>query len=763
MSKKIIIFLFVIICANSWLQSTIIEIKQDGSGDFETIQTGIDTSANNDTILVFPGIYYENIDYLEKSITVASTYIISEEDSLISQTIIDGNQVTHCVEMRNCENSAVIGFTIRNGWAIVDYADDDVGGGVYVRNSNVQISRCIIKDNRAYRGGGLLVRDSEVFLSGNKILYNYATGGGGGIQTSNPTNGLIFDEECLNDIYCNYACQGSDLYLAGQDAVDIIVDTFTVAVPDNFYIVRVQQTPLSIQYGKIEPVNSDLYVSPEGEDTNSGLSAEEPLKTIAWAQTIIKSDSLNPHIIHLAEGIFSPSLNEQKFPMNVKNYVTIEGENKYTTILDAENQTPLIKHSATELNKNVTLKKFTFRNGKSFFFGASFFSLGSSYYKVFLEDIIVKDCDSNDIVSNEVFRSFDGSYTFKNVDILNTSSLRAMGIIPVFWENPSLHIDIYMENCRFVHNYPAGQPGEWGNGGAITISGHSSGEGEYNAVFNNVEIRDNYTNLVVGGYGSISGLWITDYFNATIINSSIGDNITHESSGGTVSISSNSNADFYNTILYNNWGRELSIGENCNVTMTNSLVQTGEGEIVLYDETSILEWLTPNLDTDPLWLNDGDYPFALNELSPCIDAGTPDTTGLSLPAYDLAGNPRIYGETIDIGAYEWHGMDVNEELIINNERIGLKNFPNPFGTKSNKAGTTISFSLKESGQAVVEIFNIKGQKVKTLMDAYTSPGKFNLNWSGKDETDQKVSSGTYFYRLTIDGEERAYEKMLLLR
>ena len=88
--KKIIFFLIFFL--PSLLSATIYEVKQDGTGDFITIQEGINASTDGDTVLVYPGIYYENIDYLEKSITVASLYLFSQQDSVIHNTILDGNQ-----------------------------------------------------------------------------------------------------------------------------------------------------------------------------------------------------------------------------------------------------------------------------------------------------------------------------------------------------------------------------------------------------------------------------------------------------------------------------------------------------------------------------------------------------------------------------------------------------------------------------------------------------------------------------------------------
>ena len=68
----------------SLLIATTWHIKQDGTGNFITIQEGINASVDTDTVLVYPGTYYENIDYLEKSLTVASLYMITPEDSLIN-------------------------------------------------------------------------------------------------------------------------------------------------------------------------------------------------------------------------------------------------------------------------------------------------------------------------------------------------------------------------------------------------------------------------------------------------------------------------------------------------------------------------------------------------------------------------------------------------------------------------------------------------------------------------------------------------------
>ena len=84
-------------------------------------------------------------------------------------------------------------------------------------------------------------------------------------------------------------------------------------------------------------------------------------------------------------------------------------------------------------------------------------------------------------------------------------------------------------------------------------------------------------------------------------------------------------------------------------------------------------------------------------------------------------------------------------------------YPNPFNPQVN-----ISFELEETSSIELHIYNVKGQLVKTLVDELYRPGKYILNWDGRDNNDTKVSSGVYYYRFTTD--DNAYNgKMLMLK
>jgi len=143
-------------------------VKLDGTGDYTSIQAAIDVSAHGDTVLVYPGTYYENINYSGKNITVASLELTTGNPAYRDSTFIDGNNNGSCVRVESNEDGAVIyGFTIQHGsgttWWLFG-ANTRQGGGIRIYNAvYVTISNCIIRDNQAYEGGGIWTASCSVF------------------------------------------------------------------------------------------------------------------------------------------------------------------------------------------------------------------------------------------------------------------------------------------------------------------------------------------------------------------------------------------------------------------------------------------------------------------------------------------------------------------------------------------------------------------------------------------------------------------------
>lgn len=85
------------------------------------------------------------------------------------------------------------------------------------------------------------------------------------------------------------------------------------------------------------------------------------------------------------------------------------------------------------------------------------------------------------------------------------------------------------------------------------------------------------------------------------------------------------------------------------------------------------------------------------------------------------------------------------------------NYPNPFN-----AQTTIPYALSEQTQVRLEIFNMMGQRVRTLVDEEQQPGSYLALWGGEDETDGELASGVYFYRLRAGALDQM-QRMTLLK
>jgi len=84
------------------------------------------------------------------------------------------------------------------------------------------------------------------------------------------------------------------------------------------------------------------------------------------------------------------------------------------------------------------------------------------------------------------------------------------------------------------------------------------------------------------------------------------------------------------------------------------------------------------------------------------------------------------------------------------------NYPNPFNPS-----TTIAFANSQSTDMKLEIFNLKGQRVRLLVDEQLPAGNHQAVWNGQDDAGRSVASGMYMYRLTGQGYSKTYKMMLL--
>jgi len=143
---------------------------------YPTIQAAIDAAKNGDVVVVLPGIYHENINFLGKSITVQSTD--PSNPDVVDATVIDGQDIDRSiVRFTNNETatSVLSGLTIKGGHKY----DAHVGGGIYVREASPTIRNNHISNQSAFfAGGGIYLVESRARIIDNTFTSNKSQSGG---------------------------------------------------------------------------------------------------------------------------------------------------------------------------------------------------------------------------------------------------------------------------------------------------------------------------------------------------------------------------------------------------------------------------------------------------------------------------------------------------------------------------------------------------------------------------------------------------------
>lgn len=225
MKKIAILTVYILLAVSAYGYADTIHVPADQP----TIQAGIDAAAAGDTVLVAPGTYVENIDFLGKAILVRSAdgpdvtvidggnpfnpilgsvaYFHSNEGA---DTILEGFKLTNglgtlwanpggILRVHGsgifCMNSSP---TIRNNVIFGNHAEY-AGGGIYCENSSMMILQNRIIRNSASGGGGISCRDSTPMVLYNMISENYSQGSGGGLAASSSSPVLIGNLFLSND------------------------------------------------------------------------------------------------------------------------------------------------------------------------------------------------------------------------------------------------------------------------------------------------------------------------------------------------------------------------------------------------------------------------------------------------------------------------------------------------------------------------------------------------------------------------------------
>lgn len=754
----------IFLLATQLILAQIIIVKQNGTGDYTLIQDAIDFVDEWDTIIVYPGIYYENIDFKGKSdIVLASTFIYNLADSSRYNTIIDGNQNGSCILLNSGEHDIEInGFTIRNGTGFIPYFPEDSlrsGGGLYIFEvEDISLRNCIINNNSANNsGGGMLVARSTVYFDGNIIKNNNSLFGGGILTFGSYL--LSFDTVNLNSIFMNFAGNGNDFKINHSapfgDTIVIKLDTATVMKPGKYFFRSNDEFGLptnmircEANYAYTDQYDSDLYVDPlNGSDTNSGLSHAEALQSLKMALVKIKSDSIDYNTIHAGEGVYSAIANNEIYPLQLKQYVNLLGNSQETSILDAEQKQSIAKMPDRE--SDFTMKNFKLINSKSKWgYGAMDLRGGN---KIVLDSLTFENnrtrITGTSIFMNDIDSVFITNCVFEDNFGMRDISCSIGARIPV-----DKHY--FINNCYFNNNQPNPEYAE--NQAHRSISLHGTYYFKnYSTVINTLvssclSINSSYLPSAVA-------IGLSENVEANIINCTFADNTEQGGiNGAAMGMSWDCKANVYNSVFWGNSPHQIYMADNveehkCDLSIYNSCVEDGIDGLNIMNEYHTVHYDYTNIDNDPNFLSMWGHPYQIADGSPCIDAGTlanlPDF--IELPETDLAGNPRIVGESIDMGAYEWNSTIVG----FNDMGFGpkgdnkLKASPNPFVW-----GTYLSLETDIKGWSNVrlEVYDNFGHFVRYLFIPGLPENKEVL-WYGDDKNGNSLPSGVYHIVL-LNGE-----------
>ena len=152
-------------------------------------------------------------------------------------------------------------------------------------------------------------------------------------------------------------------------------------------------------------------------------------------------------------------------------------------------------------------------------------------------------------------------------------------------------------------------------------------------------------------------------------------------------------------------------------------------------------------DNDPLTVQ---WPLPMDFTYSMSSAAYTHAMG-GLPVGDLNAFPGKKDEWIA------SGLGTDKSIITPNKFTLAQNFPNPFNPT-----TSISFALDRNAEVNLSIYNMLGQKVRTLAEGSKNAGTHTLQWNGLDDAGQNVSTGIYLYRLT-SGSKSITKKMAFMK
>jgi hypothetical protein len=312
--------------------------------------------------------------------------------------------------------------------------------------------------------------------------------------------------------------------------------------------------------------------------------------------------------------------------------------------------------------------------------------------------------------------------------------------------------DFMVSSCIFSHNTSS----RW-VGGPGFIS-HSQGS-VYNCVF--YANYTSYSDTARTAHGtSVGSQAEVEFFNCTFTDTSSSDGVG-------LTVQRGSRADLVNCIFWRCGNRPVSITTaadlGCTVNINYCNIENGRDSITVSDSLSVLNWGNGNMAEDPHFVDILTGDLHLENLSPCIGSGINsfilNDRWYTAPTRDVEGNPRPSPQDsdADMGAYEHElGAPVGTGLPrdgFTGDLLLFQNYPNPAS-----GSTTISYTLPVDCTVKLNLCNMLGQKVASLVTGNQPAGTYSAEWDLSAFPD-----GPYIYRLETGSGFALSQKLVLLK
>lgn len=196
--------------------------------------------------------------------------------------------------------------------------------------------------------------------------------------------------------------------------------------------------------------------------------------------------------------------------------------------------------------------------------------------------------------------------------------------------------------------------------------------------------------------------------------------------------------------------KEFTASANCNVAFK---AKSASAQYI--DEFQVAVSTTGTDVADFTVISEGNVtaPVEANEFS--YDLSAYDGQNIRVAIHCVSNDKFLF--YVDDFVVNGGSVDNNENSVNPVVTALGDNYPNPFNPE-----TTISFNMKNAGQVSLNVYNIKGQKVKALVNEVKEAGTHTVVWNGKDNSGAQVASGVYFYRMT-NGNYTSTKKMVLMK